>query len=341
VGIRGQCPPWLHQHLYPPCFLYPTSTSVEMGAIDTLIRSFFDETWIFVFFLREVLRMNKILPCAAPVAVPFKIGLKMLFKKAAMPSAILLIFMHVSSPLRAAEAAPDPAGFDILGMKLGMSVAQIEAAIKAYNPSLSISTSDYVSGNPDLTGVGKRKFIQFVVATQPGALADTIAVGFTATQPSKVFYIGRLKQYSLEEQPLADKTLQQLREKYGPESGSSTPIAGQLVGRTVLEWGGDKAGKHPFQSCVPKGPAPFWYAADFRFGSLTTHGYYWPACGTDLLIELQPWRDPHLLSYLREDLTAHSIAIDDIQKLMLEAKAEKEQQRQQQEQKASGVKPVL
>jgi hypothetical protein len=286
--------------------------------------------------------MTKALPCAALAATLFMTSLKFLFKQAAIFSAILLILMDISSPLRAAQGAPNPAGFDILGMKLGMSVAEIEAAINAYNPSLTKGIANFPTSNPKF-GVGKPKLVQFVCARQPGALADTIAVGFTVTQPSRAFYIGRLTQYSLEQRPLTDKTLQQLREKYGPESGSSnsaassTPLAAQIVGRTVFEWGGDKVGKHPFQSCVPKGPSAFWYTGQFRFGSLTTPGYYWPACGTDLLIELQPSPDPHLLSVLFEQLTAHSIAADDIQKLMVEAKAAQEQQRQQQEQKASGV----
>jgi hypothetical protein len=80
--------------------------------------------------------MTKALPCAALAATHFKTSLKFLFKQAAIFSAILLILMEIGSPLRAAQGAPNPAGFDILGMKLGMSVEQIEAAIKAFNPSL-------------------------------------------------------------------------------------------------------------------------------------------------------------------------------------------------------------
>ena len=323
-----------------------TSVSVAVAATDRLIWSSLGETWIFVFFFKEILRKTKTLPHAALVAMLFKTSLKFLFKQAAISSAILLILMEIGSPLRAAEGAPNPAGFDILGMKLGMSVEQIEAAIKAYNPSLTISSTDYGISNPDVSG-GKRKAVHFIYAMQPGALADTIAVGFTVTQPSTAFYIGRLKQYSPEERPLVEQTLQQLREKYGSEAGSSnsapasSPLPGQIVGQTIFEWGGGKAETHPFQSCVPKGPSSFWYAAQFRFGSLTTPGYYWPACGTDLLIELQPSPDPHLLSVLLEQLTGHSMAVDDIQKLMADAKAAQEQQRQQQEQKATGVKPVL
>jgi hypothetical protein len=44
--------------------------------------------------------------------------------------------MNISFPLRAAEGAHHPADFDILGMKLGMNIAEIEAAIKASDPSL-------------------------------------------------------------------------------------------------------------------------------------------------------------------------------------------------------------
>jgi hypothetical protein len=307
-----------------------TSMSVAVAATDR-------------FFFKEILRMTKAVLHAVLVAMPFKTSLKFLFKQAAISFAILLILMKIGSPLRATEGTPNPAGFDILGMKLGMSVEQIEAAIKAYNPSLTISSADYGISNPEI-GVGKHKSVHFIYAVQPGALADTIAVGFTVTEPSRAFYIGRLKQYSPEERPLVEQTLQQLREKYGSEAGSSnsaTPPAGQIVGRTIFEWGGEKAGKHPFQSCVPKGPSAFWYAAQFRFGSLTTPGYYWPTCGTDLLIQLQPSPDPHLLSVLLEQLTGHSMAVDDIQKLTADVKATQQQQIQQQEQKASHMKPVL
>jgi hypothetical protein len=246
-------------------------------------------------------------------------------------------------PLSAA-ATPNPAGFDILGMKLGMSVAQIEAAIKAYNPSLTIGIARIAIANPKL-GVGK--FVQFVHAGHPGALADTVAVGFTVTQPSRAFYIGRLTQFPPEQRPLTDKTLQQLREKYGPESrslngaGLSAQVGGQLVGRTDFEWGVVKAGKPLIRSCAPVGPAAFWYTDQFRFGSLSTQDSYWPECGADLVIELQPSPDPHLLASLFEQLIGDSIAVDDIQKLTAEATAAQQRQRQQQEQRAAGVKPSL
>jgi DNA-binding transcriptional MerR regulator len=81
--------------------------------------------------------MTKVVICAAPIAAAlFKTGLTSLFKPTAIFSVTLLALINIGSPLRAAEAAPDPAGFDILGMKLGMSIADIQAAIKAHDPAL-------------------------------------------------------------------------------------------------------------------------------------------------------------------------------------------------------------
>jgi hypothetical protein len=320
--------------------------SDAMAAIDTLIRSFFDETWIFVFLFREVLRMNKILPCAALAATPFKINSKFLFKKAAILSAILLIFIDISSPLKAAEGAPNPAGFDILGMKLGMSVAEIEAAIKAYNPAFEMRI-DKKPVRDQRLGVGK--FVQIVQASRRGSdvILESISVLFTVAQPSRAFYIGRYTQFAPEHQPLTDKTEQQLREKYGPESNllSST-------GLISIDWVFDKTGKQIFpkadmrlfQACASAASysgnfdgasGPDWLAALMSPESNPT------GCGINLQVSSLPSTDTHLLQSLNEQIDGKSIAIDDIQKLMAEAKATKEQQRQQQEQKASGVKPVL
>jgi hypothetical protein len=64
-------------------------------------------------------------------------------------------------------------------------------------------------------------------------------------------------------------------------------------------------------------------------------------CGVNLQFSSLPSTDTHLLHTLTEEIDGKSIAADDIQRLMAEAKAAQEQQRQQQEQKASGVKPPL
>ena len=55
-----------------------------------------------------------------------------------------------------------------------------------------------------------------------------------------------------------------------------------------------------------------------------------------MLVQLGPATDPQLLSTLNEQLIGDSIAVDDIQKIAAEVKADQEQLRQQQEQKAWG-----
>ena len=282
--------------------------------------------------------MTNIVTRAAPIAaVLFKTGLKSLFKPAAIFSVTLLALTDIGSPLRAAEAAPDPAGFDILGMKLGMSVADIQAAIKAYNPSLKIITSQGPS--PIYTKFSVGKFVQLVHAERqpPGAFPEYIAVAFTLTQPGRAFYIGRRTTFPLEQQPLTDKTMQQLREKYGPESKSFNDLA--------LNWTFDRAGKqiiNPSDPCrganrtISYGNGHGWFGIP-----LDAPDFFSPECGIDLRVQLMPGPNAHLLSTLLEELVGHSIAVDDIQKLMAESKAVQEQQRQQQEQKALGVKPPL
>jgi hypothetical protein len=87
--------------------------------------------------------MTKFLTCAALIAAAlFETGSNSLAKQAAIFTATFLALICISSPLMAAEASPEPAGFDILGMKLGMSVAEIETAIKAHNPQLNISMDE-------------------------------------------------------------------------------------------------------------------------------------------------------------------------------------------------------
>ena len=78
------------------------------------------------------------------------------------------------------------------------------------------------------------------------------------------------------------------------------------------------------------------------FGASSSPSFYSPECGIGLQASLAALStNPDLLWFLDEQLVGDSIAADEIQKLMAEAKAAKEQQRQQQEQKASGVKAPL
>jgi hypothetical protein len=319
-----------------------TSMSVAVAATDRLIWSSFGETWISVFFFKEILRMTKILPHAALVAMPFKTRLKFLVKQAAISLAILLILVEIGSPLGAAQGAPNPAGFDILGMKLGMSVAQIEAAIKAYDPTLTINITQEAITDQRV-GVGKLVQSVHAVHRSTGPFdQETIVVGFTVTQPSRAFYIGRNKSFSPEQRPLLDKTLQQFKEKYGPESRSFRNYG---EGSKRFEWVFDKAGKQLMDSgllqfliCTHANTnGTFSYGRGFSFAAPLT---YSPECGTDLALRPDPSNSGLLMS-LHEELVGDSIAADDIQKLMADAKATQEQQRKQQEQKASGVKPVL
>jgi hypothetical protein len=278
--------------------------------------------------------MAKVLTCAALSAPAlFKPSLKSLFRQAAIVSVTILALIDTSSPLRAAEAAPDPAGFDILGMKLGMSVAQIEAAIKAYNPSFRIATlKDKVpiqrvrAGSDDIFGVGE--FAQSIQAT-PTSGGDLIKVLFTVTPPSRAFDIFRRTSFPVGQQPLVENMVQQLREKYGPES---------RLGNGAFYWLFDQAGKQihdPKDVTMCRG--------QFFYGNPSgNYNTYSPDYDINLEVNLvSQSADSKVLDGLSERLVGDSIAVDDIRKLAEEAKAAKERQLKEQEENASGVKPPL
>jgi hypothetical protein len=69
---------------------------------------------------------------------------------------------------------------------------------------------------------------------------------------------------------------------------------------------------------------------------------YSPQCSVELKVFFSGrGTGTGVLSRLREELIGDAIAVEDIQKLIAEAKGEQERQRQQQNQKASGVKAPL
>jgi hypothetical protein len=294
--------------------------------------------------------MTRILPYARLVATRFESSLNLLFKQAAIALATLLILMGISPPLRAAQGTPNPAGFDIVGMKLGMSVTEIEAAIKAHNPSLPIDIRKQPIGDQNL-GVGK--FMEILSAGPPymGGLPaqEIISVAFTMTQPGRAFYIGRRAPFPQNQRPLADKTVQQVREKYGPESHQGVNTAGI----TDVSWVFDKTGKQLFSrdptelgTCatvmgnLSNRNRGLSYGVSPNIG-LDQPSAYWRECGIHLWVGWIGSTDPKVLSALNEWLVGDSIAVDDIQQLMAEAKTVQEQQRQQQEQKAAAVKLKL
>lgn len=289
------------------------------------------------------------------IAARRKTALKSSFAHAVIFFASFLTLIHVSSPLRAADATSDPAGFDVLRMKPGMSVVEIETAIKANNPAFTIGITRLATG--EALGVGK--FIPFVTGKRQIAngLHEYILVGFTVTEPHRAFSISRRTSFLPGEEPLKDKLLQQLREKYGQDLSSNT-------WRTGYYWLFDKAGKQPIRTAREITATPYLCAPvqGFAYGintqilesqinvgmvdlNLRPKLDFSSKCSVELHVELgQSSSNPHLLSMLSEELVGDSIAVDDIQKLMAEAKAERErqlQQRQQQEQKASGVKAPL
>jgi hypothetical protein len=281
---------------------------------------------------------------AAPGFRPYyTTALKSSLKHGALLSVTLLALIYTGSSLKAAEPAPDPAGFDILGMKLGMTAGEIEAAIKAYNPSLDIITTSVpiteITSGDQRQRLGGGKILQIVRAQRvpPGAFPE-FTVAFTVSQPGRAFSISRRTDFSPDQQPLIDKTVLQLREKYGPESFKSN----------AFDWVFDKAGKRLVPN-VPGKPFQFNFCSHL---SNNLHGgvsyannqaseFYSPECGTDLRVELTPSAGSNLISVLFEHLVGDPIAVDDIQKLMAKAKAEQERLRQQQEQKASGVRAPL
>ena len=140
----------------------------------------------------------------------------------------------------AAFAQAPTAVMDVVGLKLGMSMADAVAAIKADNPKLSVQTQTMV-----LEGF-EQPFATAIVASQPtesGKDGEEITLLLT-TPPSHqvVWGIQRTYHYGPQSMPSLDSTLAGLRRKYGAENASLLDTDSRNLTKTIA-WAYDTSGK--------------------------------------------------------------------------------------------------
>jgi hypothetical protein len=140
----------------------------------------------------------------------------------------------------AAFAQAPTAAVDVVGIKLGMPMAEAMAAIKADNPKLSVQTQTMV-----LEGF-EQPFATAIVASQPtesGKDGEEITLLLT-TPPSHqvVWGIQRTYHYGPQSMPSLDNTLAGLRRKYGAENAFLLDTDPRNLTKTIA-WAYDTSGK--------------------------------------------------------------------------------------------------
>jgi hypothetical protein len=139
----------------------------------------------------------------------------------------------------AAFAQAPTSAVDVVGIKLGMPMADAVAAIKADNPKLSVQTQTMV-----LEGF-EQPFATAIVASQPtesGKDAEEITLLLT-TPPSHqvVWGIQRTYHYGPQSMPSLDNTLAGLRRKYGAENAALPDADSRSLTKTMA-WAYDTSG---------------------------------------------------------------------------------------------------
>jgi hypothetical protein len=134
---------------------------------------------------------------------------------------------------------PTPA-IDVVGIKLGMPMADGVAAIKANNPKLSLKTE-----NLTLEGFDQ-PFATAIVANQPAESGkDGEEVTLLLTTPPNhqvVWGIQRTYHYGPQSMPSLDNTIAGLRKKYGAENAFPLITDPRIMTKTVA-WAYDTGGK--------------------------------------------------------------------------------------------------
>jgi hypothetical protein len=150
---------------------------------------------------------------------------------------LLAAFAALYATARAQSQAKDPSKFDIAGVRLGMTVDQVEAAIRADGSMPHIKRWEWQSE------IGGKPYIQAISAATndagPYAYAGShMLVVFTETEGNGAYVINR-ELYFDSIAPL-DVTVKQAMEKYGtppPQGTQPAHVPGQI------RWVFDPAGK--------------------------------------------------------------------------------------------------
>jgi hypothetical protein len=131
------------------------------------------------------------------------------------------------------QTSLDPSKFDIVGLRFGMTVSEVQAALHAYDPAMDIRTGEAGSriGAGSFTrGVRgyRQKSSDTLNAVKIRTGSDSyeeIIVLFTETEGNKAFAIFRGVKYPATRGPLADVLTRQAVAKYGPfDPRVDTPV---------------------------------------------------------------------------------------------------------------------
>ena len=152
---------------------------------------------------------------------------------------VLSVAILIVDSAAVTQAQTPTAGVDVVGIKLGMSLKDAVAAIKADNPKLGLR-SDTLT----LEGFAQ-PFVTSVVADQAGVSGQDKEriqlLVITPPSPQVVWGIRRVYTYSNQTTPSLDNTLAGLRKKYGPESVFVNPDPRDMTKNVV--WVYDTSGK--------------------------------------------------------------------------------------------------
>jgi hypothetical protein len=261
-------------------------------------------------------------------------------------------------PVSTAQTRPDPSQFDVIGLKLGMSADEAQAAIRAHDPKILIQAFK-------AKGVDGKISIQVVHAIKRANPRDympseEIIVSFTQTQPGKAYAIGRSVYFAKGEQPLKTAVLKQLFDKYGSPTESSgvtynwlfdnsnkpiLTLSSQATPQQMVQWEKQSVcHNHNGQSIKMEGLLPLDAEGSPISGPLIIPTSFSAECGVNLTASLSPditSTNPDLIGFLYQVLFDDRIAVADITKVQGVQRAMQEQLQQQQNKQAAGIKPQL
>jgi hypothetical protein len=156
------------------------------------------------------------------------------------------------TPESTASAAKAAGFIDVGGLKLGMPLQAVEAAIRALNPGLKSQAPNimvvwpYDQNNPTLTAPADAprsvQTVGYELRTPQGRILESVALTFALhPNPAVVTNISRQVNYEQGKGPSIDTVIQSLRAKYGSESvvlvNTSSGISRNVVFRWLYESG--------------------------------------------------------------------------------------------------------
>jgi hypothetical protein len=230
----------------------------------------------------------------------------------ALTSAILL-----SSAL-ATEAPPDPRKFAIAGVRLEMTVDEVQAALKSYDPAFTIEMKTEKAAEGDGTDL----YLQAIKpdATYPAGYSEDLAVAFTRSTPHRAFALIHVVGFTPGKELAFDTVEKEITDKYGP---GVKAVAG------FHDWVFDAADKvidgtptssnetsHAFTRCWHGLFEPTIMLSHGALGQVGPNGLptaFRESCGISVRVILQTYdrAHPELVQEVYERLMSDKLAVSD------------------------------